>query len=1073
MKKILNTNKLLISLLIAMCMLLWSFVAVFSIKSYADSSYYGTNTISVTNGKFDDFTKNTEHLPYKIDTGWNNIVGLNSTTAYAGIVDTGSNFETNGKFGLPVNPSVDSSITNSDTNILMIKSKGNETKYGFESNELTLAKAKYYAISVRAKTGLRDTSNKIINETVATGSIYTTLSNEDENNFLNVSTGGQWQTYTFFVETDTFSDAKFNIQLRLGNKKTNSNGVVFYDQVEVVEIANIDYYSAKAANKENSKFISLNEDITTSFNNSSFEKDFEGWNVKNNSSYASIKTKNSINEELNLFEKTSNVNYADNFVYDGGKSLLILNRTKDYTSISSKTNNTIEIAQHGYYKLSFLIKTGSLSSGGLNVKLSQVAETDAISKEQTGLTSSSSTLKQYNNFSLVEFYIRGNVYKTEKVSISFDLGTEKDPVSGWAIIDNIVLEKISASEYSSNSSSDAKVLDLSSKATSTATLANSSFDFVSTNSKDTYPMAPQNWSGENSALSGVIRVKAEYFNVDAPLYGLSSTDNPGPNSSYDIYVENNIKPNILTTDENVLMVRSNNANDAYFKSENKTINANSSEDKIVKFEVGVKTIADAKAFIKLVDKDSNTIAVLENISSNADWTKYIIFVKNGVSSIDVNFVLGVKGNENNNYAFFDHVKYTDNVESDMQTIVATQNSVFVDLKEDSFYSATNIQTELNVYQAANYSTYLKDELKDSAMYNGVVNSHYLDGVKLRENANDKNILIFSNVVKSYQSLNTNYTYSLTKDNYYEFSVWVKTNFEGTTNAEKAGAIFEILTLDKENNTIIANAENKLKFYGISTSTEENNGWVKYSIYAVAESDQSVKIILGLGTQENATQGTVYFDDLKVSSISQDEYAQQTANNTTIITKAVEPTTSNNGNDENTSTESSAPTDFNFFALFSSIILAVALVFAIAGYLIRRIPKKKAEAVVEKSSYSKTPRDLDKKEVKRELKEMRETKSQNIKAELDALKDKRNSLQEEYEKKYEEEKDSTERENLYKNHTKKINKLTKEIDYLESALVYVNDNVNIKNMENLEIKKRQKQINDEFEKLNKLENDDKK
>lgn len=1068
MKKISNANKLFISLLIAVSMLLWCFTTIFSVKTFATSSYYGANSVSVTNGNFDDFTKNTDHLPYAIDTGWENIVGLNSTTAYAGIVDTGSNFETNGNFDLPANPGVDSSITNADTSILMIRAKNSDTKYGFESKEITLTKAKYYAISVHAKTGLRDSkTNTIIENTEGFGSIYTTLSTKDENNFLNVATNGIWQTYTMFVETDSFNDAKFTIQLRLGNKTSSSKGIVFFDQVEVKEIANIDYYEAKAQSDTNSRFVSLNEDVVEGFKNASFKDGLTNWTVLNNSPYVSTPTKQSINETLNAYEKTSGINYADNFVYDDGKSLLILNESLDYSKISSATNNNIAISQHGYYRLSMLVKTGSLSSGGLNVTLAQVADSNSITKTQSNLTSSSNGLKSNNNFALVEFYIRGNAYKSEKVSIAFELGTQETKVSGWAIVDNIVLEKISASEYTANTSNDSKVLDLSSKITAITAITNGSFDFVTTSSTDTYPMAPQNWSGENTDLSGVIRVRTGYFTSDAPSYGLDTNKNPGPNSSYDIYVQNGIYPNASTTYENVLMVRTNNTNNAYFKSEAKALSANS-EDKFVKFEVGVKTLGSAKAFIKLVDKDSNVIAVYDNISSTANWTKYTLFINNGLSSQDVNFVLGVEGDGNNNYAFFDHAKFTDSLEITKTEILETQNSKFVDLREDSFYSSSNNQVENNVYSAANFSTFKQDENKLASMHNGVANSNYITDLKLRENANDKNILVFSNVVKSYQLLNSNYTYSLTSNNYYEFSVWVKTDFTNIDNGE-SGAIFEILTLDSESNEIVENSENKLKFYGISTNTEENNGWVKYSIYAVAESDQKVKVVLGLGTQDKTAKGVVYFDDLKVNSISQDEYASKVANDTTIVTKAVKQTNSNNENDS-TASSTSTPTDFNFFALFSSIILAVALVLAIAGYLIRRIPKKKTTTIVEKSNYSKTTREVNKKEIKQELKENRENKSNDIEAELEKLKAERQKLKDEYEAASQKEESITNKEKMYTAHTKKVNKLTKQIDYLESALIYVKDASNIKSMENLEIKKRQKQADAEYEKLRKQENE---
>ena len=742
MKRISNANKLFISLLIAVSMLLWCFTTVFSVKSFATSSYYGTNTITVTNGNFDDFTKNTDHLPYAIDTGWENIVGLNSTTASAGIVDTGSNFETNGDFDLPANPGVDSSITDADTSVLMIKAKAAETKYGFESKEISLTKAKYYALTVHAKTGLKDSkTNTIIENTEGFGSIYTSLSTKDESNFLNVATNGEWQTYTMFVETDNFNDAKFTIQLRLGNKTANSAGIVFFDQVEIREIANIDYYEAKLAANANTKFISLNEDNVEGFENANFEDGLNGWNVLNATPYITAPTKQSINETLNMFENTSGKNSADNFVYDCGKSLLILNENSDYSKISSAEDNNITIKQHGFYRLSMFVKTGSLSAGGLNITLSQVTNDTPLTKTQSNLTSSSNAIKANNDFALVEFYIRGNAYKSEDVSISFELGKEDEKISGWAIIDNIVLEKISASEYTANATTDSEVFDLSSNITAITAITNGSFDFVTTSSTDTYPMAPQNWTGENSSLSGVIRVRSDYFNNDATNYGLVSSDNPGPNSSYDIYVETGIKPNVLTTYENVLMVRTNNAKDAYFKSDAKALSSNT-EDKFVKFEVGVKTIGNAKAFIKLVDNSSNVVAVFDNISSTEDWTKYTLFINNGLTSQDVNFVLGVEGDGNNNYAFFDHAKYTESLEIEKNDILTTANSKYVDLREDSFYSASNKQVENNVYEIANYSSYKINESKLSSMYNGVINANYLTNVNVRENANDKNILVF-------------------------------------------------------------------------------------------------------------------------------------------------------------------------------------------------------------------------------------------------------------------------------------------------------------------------------------------
>ena len=51
--------------------------------------------------------------------------------------------------------------------------------------------------------------------------------------------------------------------------------------------------------------------------------------------------------------------------------------------------------------------------------------------------------------------------------------------------------------------------------------------------------------------------------------------------------------------------------------------------------------------------------------------------------------------------------------------------------------------------------------------------------------------------------------------------------------------------------------------------------------------------------------------------------------------------------------------------------------------------------------------------------------------------------------------------MYAEHTKKINKLNKEIDYLSSAVTFVSDENNIKLSEAKEIKKRKKEVEEEF------------
>ncbi|MBQ3213938.1 MAG: hypothetical protein IJB10_02890 [Clostridia bacterium] len=1038
------------------------------------SSYYGVNTIKVENGDFAENEKVSDGLPYKPKTGWTETSDSASIDATYGVIDT--NFEAfispkNNKFGLEVNPGVDTDLTNPDEEILMIKAKDNPAKHGYVSDTIELKKAKFYVIEVHCKTGLllnEEDPTSLTNK--ARASIYTTLSTSSADNFLNIDTNGYWETYNIYVATDTFNSSKFEIELRLGNKTDGSKGVVFFDQVAVKEIANLDFNSV--VEDQNNIVINLDNDYANSFANNKFEDTLTStWVLDENNETELTEigaySKDSINHfiKTNFDEANQNTDYANDFVFSNNKLLLMLNKEATASKVSSHKENTITIKQHGLYLLSMLVKTGNLSSGGLDVTLTEVVDEgeEAITTVQTGINCSSNTLPEYNGYKKVEFYIRGNAYFDKQVGITFELGKTDAKISGWAIIDNITLQQINQTEFSSKTSS--TEFDLSKNITDTSTIKNGSFNFI-TNSQSTvsYPATPLNWTAsENNTLSGVIRVADEYFIQDiANFGGLELSQNPGINTSYPQF--GGIPTSKLFQYENVLMIRNNLTEDVDYTSDEFTISSNSSSNETyTKFQVGIKTVNTAKAYIKLINKNNQVLAVYDNISSNEKWTNYVVYIKNGITSQEIKLVLGTHGDGNNNYAFFDYVDYESDTKDDVLT--NTNNSIYVNLLEDSFYSHSNTLVKPNVYKTQNYSVNAYEQNKESAVYNGIIDTTTDSSLKTRNESNDTNVLVVTNTVASYQNLISNYTYKLTKNGYYEFSVWIKTDFTNCENPEKYGAYFEIVTLDKDGNIVIDEKnENKNKFKNIVVTDEENNGWVKYSIYVLAEeSDQEVKVVFGLGYAGSPTKGTAFFDDLKVVDIEKSEYTSKVANNTTIISKVITAETDEESSDknENDSNNTTTPSDINIWALLSSIILVVALILAIAGYIIRRIPKKKLIKKVKDSEYNKSPKSVDEKEIKRELKVKREQKLEEINKQLEELKTTKEKLQTEYEETSNKEESQSAKEKLYTEHTKKINKLNKEIDYLSSAVTYISDETNIKISEQKEIKKRKKEVEQEF------------
>lgn len=1069
MKKLSVAKKILLSLI-----LVFSFLFVGNISIMHSSfikaltNYYGTNTVSVTNGDFTSYTKNSNNLPFAINSGWESI-NDSEGEAYSGIIDTDSSvFSNNNSFTLQSNPETYKTSTGVDSQILMVKAKNNEVgaKYGYESSEISLSANKYYVVNIRVKTGLLDQDKKLISSTSAIASIYTNLS--DDINFSYINTSGTWFTYKVFIATDIYTPSSLYLQLRLGNKSASSTGVVFFDNVEVLEIANSDYFEEEASSAINKLFINLNRSEEPSFENSNFENDLTGYTVTNGSGNISTPILSSISSTI------EENNGANNFVYDNNKSLFINNKIKTVSTVSSSNSNVINIKQHNYYYLTLLIKTGSLSSDGLTVTLEEkVSSGEAITASQTNLTSSSG-LNEYNGFSLVSFYIRGNTNKNSSVGITFSLGTSESPVSGYAIIDNIKLYKINQEEYSKNSSSN--VLDLTQNVPEISSIKNGSFDFISGSYDEiTYPVLPADWTYSNyDYLSGIIRVNSSSFATDCVNYGLTPEQNPGPNTSYSVYQENGYVPTSYNTNQNVLMVRGNSYEDTFFASSSITLSTNNSTDstKINKVEVAVKTLNSAKAFIMLVNEDYDVLATIDNITSN-NWNTYSIYVKNGLTDTNVKLVLGVSADNYNNYAFFDYAKFTEEVNLSIPEILDQENSCYVDLITDSFYSHSNIKNSYNVYELANWSEYLLDTTSLSALYNGVVYAPNISGLTVRKDALDKNLLVITNIDTngSYQILNSNYFYSIKQGNYYEFSVYVKTELNSSINAEEFGAYFELATVNTETGEITTLDANTNKFVNIVSSSEDNN-WEKYSIYIYAEEDQTISVLLGLGTEDYPTVGKVYFDDLTVRPIEQSEYEKQTKSSNTIISKVITTSNASSSTNQNaTSTISTTSNPINVFVLFSSIILGIALVLAIAGYLIRRIPKKSI-AKIEKSEYDVKPTKVNEKDIKQNLKKQREDNINSLTLKLAELENKRDEVKKEYEEKSSSEDNISLKEKIYKTYTKKINKLTKDIDYIESALAFSKDASNIKTMENIEIKKKQKESIQEFLALKNQQNNKK-
>lgn len=1053
-----KTKKALVALaLSATCVLSGVPMLRFSHTPVQAYYYQSVKTDIIKNGDFTTKTDRGDNFPASLDgNSWT--VSVNEDVS-CGVIDTEN---TSYNYGLSVKPKPSTNITDPDKYILMFRGASEATGQISEqyvtSDSATLENDKFYEISVYAMT-----------QGTGSGTIYS----PELDMSLPVTTK-EWNKYCFYVQTDSFDTKAFTLQLKFS--KGTASGAVFYDHITVSEVAEADYLSAVESDSCTKK--SIQRTMLTSYKNANFESGLNFWTVSggNGESDIYVNTKGYIDSQINtVFESTGIKSESFDGTSSSTKSLLFINKEDVVESkkISSATDedlakdNSLTIYQHGLYRLSFILKTGGNTSG-LKVTLTPTNE-DLSSKAitQSELKGTSSTDAR-NGFSVVSFYIQGSSARDEKVALEMSIGTEK----GWAVVDNIVLEAITSTEFSKKTSSN--TLDLSSM-TDTSDIQNGQFNFATIDSLSSsytigasgsillnYPLSPSSWNiskpADERLSSGIIRIgnySADSIRNPQDSYG--TITNPGANNAFykDFYNLN--KGDYSENEENVLMVRSSTSNDVSFSSSSVTLSANSrSTQTKTTFYVGVNTYDDAKAYVKLVDKDGKTLAIFDNIQTNGVWKQLYFYVTNGISSTNVKMVVGVHGNTNTTQcAFFDCAGYLSS-----EKVVAGATSLSLNLLENNFEPVKK-DGDKRSQDAIGFET-IKVSNKNEC-YANIYNK--LDDPDLPTIPTSTSVLTLHNIFEnSYQTISTNYIYSLKKDNYYKFSAWIRTE----DLVGKGAGMMEVVAVDSDGK-IIEDEENKNIFNKIITPTpeedDENNGYKLYTIYVLAESDQNVKVCFSLGTADSPVVGKMYINNFVVSDVESSEYVGKTSDEYTIVSKVVEQAEETPDEDEAEHNHDNSA-DMNIWALASSLLLVLALGFAIAGYLLRRVPKKQKKEKIKKAEYKKSPKAINEKQIKAELKTKREGSLENLNEQLATLQAEYDQIKAEYEAKTNN--DESVDAKLYSEYTKKLNKIKERIEYLNSAVAYLQNNQIIRSSEKSEIKNKKKQVEKEF---NALKNSD--
>ena len=900
-----KTKKLLISLFLVFAMfgqILFSALPFNTKKLERALADYSPSEITISNANFENSSSNLPSDPNSFTTE-----GTKGSTV-SGVIDVSqSKFENNAtdNYKLSFNPSKPDS--SSDDKILMINNQNVLSNFGYVSSNFTLSKNGYYVISAYVYT-------QIENNTTATASLYLSNTKLDALNTAkieNINTRGTWQTYKFYVKTSSSTDESVSLKLYIGTKDNfKSTGAVFFDNLKAYSLSEKDYYTSLNLNTNSISVNLTNKDVTSAngLQNTGFENGITGYTKTTNNSLSDNFSKvigigdNFYASDSKLTENPTSANISNNY-----KALLIYNKDADYVAYDT---NEFLIEQYKYYKLSVYMKTSNFNSNGASLTLTQKNPFDTESFSPLTLmfkdiNASKETNNLTNDWIEYSFYIKGNSFKDSKAVLTLALGSKDgETISksiGYALFDNIKLEEITTSEYTSTSETTfVKKANFASTDNSTS-ISNGAFNEVEIkNTNTTTLFAPSSYTINNDSetnFNGIINTNSENFNSHSYPFA-----NPGSlytNSTIgynNVFVMANMEMGTQSiTTSSISLTASN-----YYK---------------ISFYINTQNVVYSNITAKLATSDE-TLALINIPSTNTSWKEVTIYVKTFLDA--KNATLTVEFKNDKGYVFLDNFKL-ETINEDTFVTGTSDYSKSIELDKDDFSVGSNSSQTLS--EAINYNKNLVTE--GANVESGIINArNYNSIINTTSNSNNPNQLLIHNITDANYYLTGKRSYTLKSGSYYKISVDIKTynlyqeNIEKDEqgNAYKLGATFSLSGLDN-------------KFTGIVS-----DNYSTYTFYISATTEKTITATFGLGDEHALTRGYAFFDNFVIEEIESADFTTASKNlndNMILIGDTEEEPSDDNNTDNNTAT------DFNWLVL-PTLITSLALLLAIAGAIIRKI-----------------------------------------------------------------------------------------------------------------------------------------
>lgn len=854
--------------------------------------------------------------------------------------------EKKSEYGLSMNPGAKTSET-VDQKVLLLNAVDDYSNYlGYTSGNISLSANSFYSIEIEAMT-LNNGQASIYLEGV-------TLDNA-EDKFETFTTFNTWTTYTFLIETK--SSVTLNIHLMLGGRGSASKDAVLFNCVRVMRFNEGTFVSK--VNLENSNRQSGDKDSTVNiinYNtpyiegviaNPSFESPIadNNWKIIARSgsdiSEQTIETRYLVGNTGAKGEPASNNSKNNSF------ALFMQNKSAGSIAVES---SKITLSPLSYYRLSIWAWSDCGEGKGATLTLTDKADESKSTSLTTSTTVGSDTAR--NGWTEYSFYIYTDRYNSLDLYLQAWLGTASQSTLGYVYLDDVRLQKISYSEYNSASAS-STIAKLSFNDDNTNfSVSNPFFDITQNDSYDAkYPLTPASWTKKTDGVesliySGVVNTTAFNADLNNSNYSNATISPFEIPKFYSQETTNNVL--MMGTTQNSASVSYQNAT---------TVTLSTSSYYKISFSFHTQYAMGTGAYVDFLNGTTKIFSA-QNLVSDAKWTTYTAYVKtDAFNSIPLTIELGLK--DSIGYVYFDEILVSSSTESEYNSATNSNKTVLLDYSNDSFeYITMNANTN-KVLSPINFTG--SDANSKEMLNNGMANVNskaFKDmffSTPPSAHSGDGVLVIKANNGASYTYTSKN-SYSLSAGTYYKISAWIQTfdielAHDQTEKADKlttAGAIFKLTNIDTY-------------FSGINTESNagvSELGYYEYVFYINPKETVSTNIVLGLGESTALTNGSVLFDDITVSTITEDEYNALDTTDTRIIKAIYEKPAEEDNNDDNKSS-------FNFdWYTIPSIITALAIIIAIVGVFIQRATRNMPKRVKIKTDYDRRKtlhKDVDRRE----------------------------------------------------------------------------------------------------------------